>query len=108
MTAVTITRTEYTLLAPAEAESFTAQARGPYGMEVLFATAAPAVATPGARVPAIPGYGVTRANGDGALYAKIPADSPPDAIDTVIVIGIPETPVEEDDDEGEGEGEGEN
>ena len=85
MPTVQITKTAYTQFVAADVETFTAQCRAMSGMEVQFAAAQPAVDVDGVLVPAGLPYGVTRANGSGIGWAKLPAGAPVETADVVVV-----------------------
>lgn len=76
MPTVTITKTAYTKLVDTAVEGFTAQCRAETLWEVTFAETEPAVETAGALVPPGLEHGITRANGTGHGWGKLPASAP--------------------------------
>lgn len=82
---VQIVKTEYTKFVDASVEAFTAQCRALTGMEVQFGTAKPAANVEGVIVPAGLQHGVTRANGHGHGWAKVPAQASDDSASVVVV-----------------------
>jgi hypothetical protein len=85
MSFITLSKTAYIKLADASLTAFSAQCRSTTGMEIVFDDSLPAVATPGVIVPPGLEHGVTRANGEGHLYAKVPAAAPEDAAIVAVV-----------------------
>ncbi|NCA72438.1 MAG: hypothetical protein EOM91_20705 [Sphingobacteriia bacterium] len=81
---VQIDKTQYTKFVDASVDAFTAQCRGADGWEVLFATSKPAPDTDGVIVPPGLPYGLTRSNGVGNGWAKLPANASAQTADVVV------------------------
>jgi hypothetical protein len=82
---VEITKTEYTKFVDAALDAFTAQCRGADGWEIQFGAEKPVASEPGVIIPSGLGNGVTRTNGAGHGWAKLPASAGAPSADVVVI-----------------------
>ena len=85
MPTVQINKTAYVKIVDAAAESFTAQCREETLWEVQFAAEQPAADSAGALVPPGLQHGVTRANGTGHGWGKLPTSAPVATANVVVI-----------------------
>lgn len=86
MASITITKAGYTKFVDAAAEAFTAQCGALTSWVIVFGADEPSADEPGVIVPPGLPYAVTRANGSGHGWGKLPPSAPV-ATAAVIVVG---------------------
>ena len=85
MSTVQINKTAYAKIVDAAVESFTAQCRAETLWEVQFAAEQPAADSAGVLVPPGLEHGVTRANGTGHGWGKLPDSAPIETANVVVI-----------------------